>query len=201
MGIIFDLLKAAGGEAGLPSSLGIWRQRVSQELEGLLAAVEDVVVPGGGVLPPAPISVLATFGSFYAQMPGDNAATIAVGAPMLFPQDGPYNTIVRNGASPSEFVLPAIGVYEVSWQVSVDEGAGNGSQLMLSLNGTPADETVAGRTTATSQVLNTAIITTTAANSILRLLNPVGNAAALTITPIAGGATAVSAWLVIKRLA
>ncbi len=44
------------------------------------------------------------------------------------------------------------------------------------------------------------IITTTSINSILTLRNPASNAAALTITPVAGGTEPVSAHLIITRL-
>ena len=43
-------------------------------------------------------------------------------------------------------------------------------------------------------------VTTTVVNSILTVRNPAGNAAALTITPVAGGTRPVSARLVITRI-
>jgi len=45
-----------------------------------------------------------------------------------------------------------------------------------------------------------AIVTTTTINSILTVRNPAGNAAALTITPLAGGTRPVSAHLVITQI-
>jgi hypothetical protein len=45
-----------------------------------------------------------------------------------------------------------------------------------------------------------AIVETTSINSILTVRNPAGNAAALTITPVAGGPRPVSAHLVITQL-
>lgn len=45
-----------------------------------------------------------------------------------------------------------------------------------------------------------AIVTTTQSNSVLTVRNPAGNAAALTITPLAGGTRPVSAHLVIVQL-
>ena len=44
------------------------------------------------------------------------------------------------------------------------------------------------------------IVETTAINTILTVRNPAGNAAALTITPLAGGTRPVSAHLVITQL-
>lgn len=142
--------------------------------------------PGGGAL---------EFGSFFALMPGDNAATVALGAALDFPQNGPASGIARVG--PDSFNIPTIGTYEVSWQVSVDEPG----QLQLRLNAAILLQTTAGRATGTSQITNTVLITTTVINSVLEVINPPGNAAALTITPIAGGTNSASAWLVIKQLA
>jgi len=46
-----------------------------------------------------------------------------------------------------------------------------------------------------------AIVTTTAVNSVLTVRNPAGNAAELTITPLAGGTRPVSAHLTIVQIA
>ena len=45
------------------------------------------------------------------------------------------------------------------------------------------------------------MVTTTVINSILTVRNPEGTAAALTITPLAGGTRPVSAHLVITQIA
>ncbi len=135
------------------------------------------------------------FAEFHAIMSPDNAATIAVGAPVNFPQDGPTNGIITR-INTNQFTLPTIGTYSVDWQVSVSEPG----QLMLQLNGADLAYTVVGRAMGTSQIVGHTLIRTTETNSILSLVNPSGNPAALTITPIAGGARAVSATLVITRI-
>ncbi len=143
--------------------------------------------PAGGVL---------NFADFYALMPPDNAATVAPGTDVSFPQDGPNSgsDIARTG--PNSFNLALIGTYQVLFQVSIAEAG----QLILTLNGADLAYTVAGRATGTSQIVGTAIVTTTSANSILTVRNPAGNAAALTITPLAGGTRPVSAHLVITQI-
>ena len=73
-------------------------------------------------------------------------------------------------------------------------------QLILTLNGEDLAYTVVGRATGTSQIVGMAIVTTTTINSILTVRNPAGNAAALTITPLAGGTRPVSAHLVIIQI-
>jgi hypothetical protein len=138
------------------------------------------------------------FGYFYALMPPDNAATVAPATAVDFPRDGAAIGISRAGAS--EFILPAIGVYEISWQVSISEAG----QLILGLDSgsgvVEQPNTVVGRATGTSQITNQVLLTTTAAASILTVRNPAGNSTALTATPTAGGARAVSATLVIKQV-
>lgn len=70
----------------------------------------------------------------------------------------------------------------------------------MTLNGQDLPYTVFGRATGASQIVGTAILTTTAINSILTVRNPASNAAALTITPLAGGTRSVSAHLTIIQL-
>lgn len=129
-------------------------------------------------------------------MPPDNAATVAPGTDVSFPQDGPNSGsgISRTGAS--TFNLAEIGAYQVLFQVSVSEAG----QLLLTLNNAPLAYTVVGQATGTSQIVGMAIITTTTINSILTVRNPAGNSTALTITPLAGGTQPVSAHLVITQI-
>ena len=143
--------------------------------------------PAGGVL---------GYADFYALMPPDNGATVAPGTDVSFPQDGPNSgsDIVRTSAG--SFNLAEIGTYQILFQVSVDEAG----QLLLTLNGQDLEYTVSGRATGASQIIGMAIVTTTVINSILTVRNPAGNAAALTITPLAGGTRPVSAHLVVVRL-
>jgi hypothetical protein len=74
-------------------------------------------------------------------------------------------------------------------------------QLMLTLDGADLAYTVVGRATGDSQIVGMAIVTTTTVDSILTVRNPAGNAAALTVTPLAGGTRPVSAHLVITQIA
>ena len=134
------------------------------------------------------------FGFFYALMPPDNAATVAGATAVSFSQDGAASGISR--ASAGEFYLPAVGVYEVSWQVTVDEPG----QLVLWLNEVEQAFTVVGRATGTSQIANHVLIETSLANSRVSVRNPTGNSTALTMTPIAGGTKSVSASLLIKQI-
>lgn len=132
---------------------------------------------------------------FFALQPGDNAATVAAGGDVDFPQDGPTSgTITRTGAD--TFNLPTIGTYRVVFTVPVTEAG----QLVLTLNGTQLAYTVVGRATGTSFIAGESLVTTTSVNSIISVRNPASAATALTITPLAGGAEPASATLIIERL-
>ena len=150
----------------------------------------------GPVGPQGPAGGVLNFADFYALMPPDNAATVAPGTDVSFPQDGPNSGagIARSG--PDAFNLAEIGTYQVLFQVSVTEPG----QLILTLNGEDLAYTVAGRATGTSQIVGMAIVETTVINSVLTIRNPEGTAAALTITPLAGGTRPVSAHLVITQI-
>ena len=129
-------------------------------------------------------------------MPPDNATTVAPGTDVAFPQDGVSSgVILRN--SDTEFALTEVGTYLVLFQVGVTEAG----QLVLTLNGAELPYTVVGRATGTSQIVGMALVTTTVATSLLSVRNPADNAAALTITPSAGGTEPVSAHLVILQIA
>jgi hypothetical protein len=144
---------------------------------------------------PAGLGGIAQFAEFFALMPPDNAATVAPGTDVDFPQDGPTsNDIART--DPGTFNLPDPGTYRIAFSVSVTEAG----QLILTLNGADLAYTVTGRATGTSQITGESFVQTTTANSLLTVRNPEGNSNALTITPVAGGARPVSATLTIEQL-
>ncbi len=151
----------------------------------------------GPIGPQGPAGGVLNYADFYALMPPDNAATVAPGTDVSFPEDGPNSgaDISRLGAD--SFNLSQIGTYQIFFEVSVDEAG----QLMLTLNGEDLAYTVFGRAAGASQIVGMAIVTTTAVDSVLTVRNPAGNAAALTITPLAGGTRPVSAHLVITQIA
>jgi hypothetical protein len=130
-------------------------------------------------------------------MPPDNAATVAPGTAVSFPQNGPADvsgSISR--VSATTFSLSHIGTYNVTFQVSVTEAG----QLALDLNGTELAYTVVGRATGTSEIVGESLVTTTLVNETFSVVNPAGEAAALTITPLAGGNRSVGASLVIQQV-
>ena len=143
-------------------------------------------IPGG----------VLNFADFYALMPPDNAVTVAPGTDVSFPRNGPISSTDIARLDDSSFNLGEIGTYQVFFSVPVDEAG----QLILTLNGDDLAYTVAGRAAGASQIIGMAIVETTAVDSVLTVRNPAGNAAALTITPLAGGTRPVSAHLVIVQI-
>lgn len=129
-------------------------------------------------------------------MPPDNATAVAPGTDVSFPQDGPNSNTSISRTCDSSFNLSEIGTYFIEFLISVDEAG----QLLLTLNDVDLEYTVVGRATGASQIVGTAIVTTTVINSILTVRNPARNAVALTITPVAGGTRSVSAHLVIMQI-
>jgi len=180
------LMTCATGLAYDPATDGYWSNTptsVSDALDQLAAKSSNNT--GGS----------KDYALFFALMPGDNSATVAPGTAVQFPQNGPTSGVISR-TGPSTFNLSAIGTYEIAWQVSISEAG----QLQLALNGVGLVNTVVGSATGTRQLVGNTMITTVNANSILSLINPVGNSTALTVTPIAGGTHSVSATLSIKAL-
>lgn len=150
----------------------------------------------GPIGPAGPAGGVLNYADFYALMPPDNSATVAPGTDVSFPQDGPNSGVGITRTGDSSFNLADIGTYQILFQVSVGEAG----QLLLTLNGNDLEYTVVGRATGTSPIVGMAVVTTTTINSVLTVRNPAGNAAALSITPLAGGSRPVSAHLVITQI-
>ena len=81
-------------------------------------------------------------------MPPDNAATVAPGTDVSFPQDGANSGTDISRTGPGSFNLAQIGTYLVNFNVGVNEAG----QLILTLNGAEIDYAVFGRATGTSDI-------------------------------------------------
>lgn len=152
--------------------------------------------PAGPQGPVGEAGGILAYADFYALMPGDNAAAIAAGADVSFPQTGTVSSGIAR-ASDTAFTLADPGVYLVLFQASITEAG----QLVLTLNGAELSYTLAGRATGASQIVGMALVQTTTADSTLTVRNPEGTATALTLTPNAGGTDPASAHLIITRIA
>lgn len=181
------LISEAGGAAGVPGVAG------PAGAPGIAGAAGSQGIQGIPGIPGAP--GLLGFSDFFALMPPDNAAPVAAGAAVEFPQNGTTTGPIAR-ANNSVFILPTIGTYLVQFQVSVTEAG----QLMLRLNSGEVANSVVGRATGSNQIVGISLVTTTISNSTLEVINPSGNSPALTITPLAGGTHPVSAHLSIVRI-
>jgi hypothetical protein len=184
------LLAEAGGAQGIP---GVAGPEGSPTLAGAVGATGAQGVQGIPGIPGVP--GILTFSDFFALMPGDNAATIAGGTAILFPQNGPTTgLVIRTASSSSSFILPTIGMYLVQFQASISEPG----QLALRVNGVVDPTTVIGRSRGTDQFVGQFLIRTSVPNTSLEVVND--GAVALTLTPIAGGTHSVSAHILIIRI-
>jgi len=170
------LLGEAGGAQGIAGIAG------PGGAPGIAGAAGAAGIQGISGIPGAP--GILDFSDFFALMPGDNSAVIAVGAPILFPQSGPTSgTITRQGGTSfTTFILPTIGTYLVQFQASISEGGPGSAQLALSINGVVDPNTVVGRFTGTDQVIGKSLVTTSAPNTTLEVVND-GLTTAYTLTP------------------
>jgi len=163
---------------------------------------------GGGALPTAPYAM------FYGLTAGtgnggatDYAGTIAVMTAagtgrVPFPRLGPASIVPGTPVAgvATDFVLPDIGTYEVTFRVHTTEPG----QLELELNGAQLPESLAVNMNPTAgghPIIGNCLITTTVINSLLAVINPPGNATALTITPADGFDTHANAQsITIKKI-
>ena len=180
------------GEIGLQGIQGVPGEIGATGPQGIQGVPGEVGATG----PTGPAGTVLGFADFFALMPGDNGATVAPGSSVEFPQDGPNSGGSISRISNIAFNLADVGTYQIFFEVPVTEAG----QLQLALNGTPITYTTVGRATGTDQIVGMSIISTTAEDSVLTVQNPADNAAALTITPSAGGTQPVSAHLVITQL-
>jgi hypothetical protein len=131
----------------------------------------------------------------------DNPNPIEPGESINFPKPAinPYGSIQRlSGTSSYEFVLPANGVFEVTYEVTIQ----NTGELVVVLNGTELSMTVVGKAGG-GQIVGIAIVSTPAGTpSILSISNPSSAAAGgLKVDEATGALTLpLSCHLIIKQL-
>jgi len=191
------------GPQGIPGAVGAAGAQGPVGAQGLVGPQGPQGTAGaqGPIGPQGPQGTISSFAMFYGLTAGvgypgpgttDYAATVAAGASVPFPRNGPISGgIARVGGNdPSNFILPAIGTYEITFKVHTTEPG----QLQLLLQGTPLPETVAVNMNPTlggHPIIGNFFITTTVTNSVITIINPAGDSTALTIVP-ANGADVVA---------
>jgi len=144
-----------------------------------------------GLTGPTGQSGIFSAADFYLITP---SPTIAPGTAINFSIDGPIFGPDITRIDSSQFNLASIGIYQVFFQASITEPG----QLSVALNDIPIS--IVGRATGTNQITSLSLLQTTTINTILTIVNPIGETTALTLTPFAGGINQVSAHLVITRI-
>jgi len=175
------------GPQGVPGPAGPVGPQGPQGQEGETGATGATGAPGTGIEP--------VFGYFYLQNVND-ITIVGAGEAVPFRTTGPSSGLLR--VSETDFVLPDIGVYEVTWQVSVNEPG----ELLLRLNGFELPSTLVGRNTGSTQIVGNVLIETVVPTSNLSVGNPTHSAVELTLSRSAAGSfqSPLTSSLVIKRL-
>ena len=180
------------GPQGIQGEVGAQGPQGIQGIQGIQGEVgpqgpQGIQGEPGGVL---------SYANFYALMPPDNADAIAPGSDVAFPQNGPILNTDIGRVGDDSFLLASVGTYLIIYDVTATEAG----QLVLTLNDQEIARTLVGRDAGNTQIFGTALVTTTAENSTLTVRNPAATTTPLTLTPSAGGESAVSANLVIVRV-
>lgn len=151
--------------------------------------------PTGPQGPVGPAGSFLGYADFYALMPADNAVAIAPGEDVAFPEQSFIGSTSITRTTDSSFTFTEAGIYLVLFNAAVSEAA----QLVLTVDGTELSYTVSGTDSPLSQITGLSVISA-GENSVLTVSNPASATASVTLTPSAGGASAVSAHLTIIRL-
>jgi hypothetical protein len=181
------------GVQGAQGPQGVTGAQGAQGIQGTQGAT-GAQGPAGPTGAQGPAGGLLAAADFYALMPPDNSTTVFPSGAVAFPRASVgFGTDI--GGGPNTFFFLTTGTYLVTFQVGVSEPG----QLVLAVNGIEISTSIVGRATGSSQIVGTSLVSALAGDT-LQLRNPTGNASALTITPGAGGAQAVSAHLTILRV-
>ena len=151
--------------------------------------------PTGPQGPVGPAGSFLGYADFYALMPADNAVAIAPGEDVAFPEQSFIGSTSITRTTDSSFTFTEAGIYLVLFNAAVSEAA----QLVLTVDGTELSYTVSGTDSPLSQITGLSVISA-GENSVLTVSNPASATTSVTLTPSAGGASAVSAHLTIIRL-
>ncbi len=146
----------------------------------------------GAVGPTGPAGGISEYASFYALAPNDNPTAIAQNTAVEFPNTTASTTGITRLTN-STFNLTNTGTYLIMFKVNTNTAG----QLGIAINGAVQPSATFGNAADDGIIEGKTIITTTAANTVLSIVNPI--ATAVTVTPSAGGTEAtVSDFTIIK---
>lgn len=148
----------------------------------------------GAVGPTGPAGGISEYASFYALAPNDNPTAIAQNTAVEFPNSSASTTGITRLTN-STFNLADTGTYLIMFKVNTNTAG----QLGIAVNGAVQPNATFGNAADNGIIEGKTIITTTAANTVLSVVNPI--ATAVTVTPSAGGTEATVSDLTIIKLA
>lgn len=148
----------------------------------------------GAVGPTGPAGGISEYASFYALAPNDNPTTIAQNTAVEFPNTTASTTGITRLTN-STFNLADTGTYLIMFKVNTNTAG----QLGIAVNGAVQPNATFGNAADDGIIEGKTIITTTAANTVLSIVNPI--ATTVTVTPSAGGTEATVSDLTIIKLA
>ena len=179
------------GPQGIPGPDGAIGPTGPQGVPGAVGAT-GAVGPTGPQGPQGVAGGIAEFASFNGTSAAGDPTVVAQNTAVPFPNATAGTTGITRLTNTS-FNLAEPGEYFVQFKVNSNEAG----QLGIALNGTVQPNTTFGTATANGSIDGASIITTTAPNTQLSIVNP--NATSITITPDAGGTNpTVSALNIIK---
>lgn len=148
----------------------------------------------GAIGPTGPAGGISEYASFYALAPNDNPTAIAQNTAVEFPNSSASTTGITRLTN-STFNLADTGTYLIMFKVNTNTAG----QLGIAVNGAVQPNATFGNAADDGIIEGKTIITTTAANTVLSIVNPI--ATAVTVTPSAGGTEATVSDLTIIKLA
>lgn len=187
------------GPQGIPGPDGAIGPTGPQGVAGATGAVGPTGPTGatgatGAVGPTGPAGGISEYASFYALAPNDNPTAIAQNTAVEFPNSSASTTGITRLTN-STFNLADTGTYLIMFKVNTNTAG----QLGVAVNGAVQPNATFGNAADDGIIEGKTIITTTAANTVLSIVNPITTA--ITVTPSAGGTEATVSDLTIIKLA
>ena len=187
------------GAVGATGAIGPTGPQGPQGATGATGAVGPTGPQGatgatGAVGPTGPAGGISEYASFYALAPNDNPTAIAQNTAVEFPNTTASTTGITRLTN-STFNLADTGTYLIMFKVNTNTAG----QLGIAVNGAVQPSATFGNAADDGIIEGKTIITTTAANTVLSIVNPI--ATAVTVTPSAGGTEATVSDLTIIKLA
>ena len=187
------------GAAGATGAVGPTGPQGPQGVAGATGAVGPTGPQGatgatGAVGPTGPAGGISEYASFYALAPNDNPTAIAQNTAVEFPNTTASTTGITRLTN-STFNLADTGTYLIMFKVNTNTAG----QLGIAVNGAVQPSATFGNAADDGIIEGKTIITTTASNTVLSIINPI--ATTITVTPSAGGTEATVSDLTIIKLA